>query len=342
MSSWHTQLGFQQYPLDPRSNPELVGVEEIEQQLVAFIEQGNLCLLSGPTGSGKTSMLHRITQDSSLSQFRFIYASADGIKGSQTIDEVFHQHKTVWERLTFAKLRNVVLLLDEAHIATRVMTESIKSKWGEVFDHPIIQSVVICQIESRLGSNFSGSFSDRLGQRVIHMPRLTTVQLKEVLYKRLQAKSENYAELFAKDAMEFLTFNANGSVRQLLEYTDAVFRMFAQFKEENPLLDYTYQITKEHVFNALQMSNLVIKEKQSSQSKYIFKKIEKTKHARDAVEFFEHHGALTSVQLAEKLDVDQKDAQKVIDALKAMDVLMDVDDETFVLTPHMKQELTRA
>jgi hypothetical protein len=348
MKQWHTQLGFSNYPLDPRSNPELVGVDDVEEHLKAYISQGNMCLLAGFTGSGKTSMLKKIAMDPDFADFKFIYISADGVKKDFDVSDAIEEHKTFWDRLRFTKPRNLVILLDECHMATRNLTESIKSKWNFLYPDgtKCIQSVVVCQISDKLSTNFSGSFADRLGGRILRMPRLTKTQLAEVLNLRLQSKDRTYADAFNKDAIDLLVTSADGSVRQLLEYTDAVFRTHASFGEENPLLQWDYKISKEVVFNALQTSGLQPKEKRSSKMTYLLKKIKKSKRYSKAVEMFEQFGTLSSVQLAEKLDTTKKNADSILRQLKKWDAIVisheDADHAYHVLSPRLQHELTKA
>ncbi|MFW5745961.1 MAG: AAA family ATPase [Nanoarchaeota archaeon] len=346
MEMWHEQLGFDTYPLDPRSNPELVGVQEVESRLKNYILQGNMCLLSGPTGSGKTSMLKRLSMDADLADFKFIYISADGVKHHFDVSDAIQSHKSFWERLTFSKPKNLVILLDECQLATRTLTESIKSKWNFVYPNgeKCIQSVIVCQIEHHLGTNFSGSFADRIGRRILRMPRLDPESLKEVLRIRLAQNDRNYVESFSDEALEFLVDNADRSVRQLLEYTDAVFRAHAAFEEDNPLVcDKKYHIPKEMVFNALQMSGIQLKAPKPSKS--AFKKIFNSRRYSKAIEMFEEFGTLSPVGLAEKLDTTKKNANSIIRQLKKWDAILlshEEDDQKFyVISPRLRHELTR-
>ena len=225
VKQWYQKLGFKKYPLDPRSNPNLVAVDHIEERLVNYIQQGNMCLLCGLTGSGKTSMLQRVMQSKGLKSFDFIYISADGIKKDKDIGDLVKDKMSILDRILFRKPKNLVILLDECQVASRILTESIKSKWNEVYDSgdKIVHSVVVSQIPSRLSSNFSGSFMDRLGKRVIRMKKLTANELKEVLKVRLQLKNKkNYIDKFDPKALDLLVKSCSGSVRQLLEYTDSI------------------------------------------------------------------------------------------------------------------------
>ena len=107
--AWFHKLGFKQFPLDPRSNPDLIGVEDIEQRLTNYIQQGNMCLLSGFTGSGKTSMLQRIQKNPELSEYRFVFISADGVKKGYLIDDAIKDARSIIEMLSFRKPKNLVI-----------------------------------------------------------------------------------------------------------------------------------------------------------------------------------------------------------------------------------------
>jgi len=285
--------------------------------------------------------------DPDLAHLKFIYISADGVKKDFDVSDAIEEHKSFWDRIRFTKPRNMVIMLDECHMATRNLTESIKSKWNFLYPdgEKFIQSVIVCQISNKLSTNFSGSFADRLGSRTLEMPRLSKDQLKQVLQNRLKMKSRDFADAFTKDAMDFLVTNADGSVRQLLEYTDAVFRAHTTF-DENPLLKWDYKIAKEMVFNALQMSGIIIKEKKSSKIQYLLKKIKKSKRYTKAIEMFEQFGTLSPVELAEKLDTSKNNSESILRQLKKWDaIVMSHEDDNakfYVLSPRLQHELTEA
>jgi len=337
IKQWYNKLGFSNYPLDPRSNPNLVGVENIENRLVSYILQGNMCLLCGHTGSGKTSMLKRLMLNKELKNFEFVYISADGIEKAKDIRSLINDKRSIITRL-FKKMKNIVILLDECQVASRILTESIKSRWNEEYPdgQKVIQSVIISQIDSNLKSNFSGSFMDRLGKRVIRMRKLTGKELEEVLNIRLKSKKYNYIKKFDKTALKFLIRSCGGSVRQLLEYTDVIFRELDRLDEKS-LINKRFKLKKDHVFTFLQKSGLVI------DHGIDFKKIRRNKKHMKALEMFEQFGAMDSVLLAEKLDKTKRVAETIIRKLEkegALIVSHTEDDKNFyVMTPRMKHEM---
>lgn len=337
MVQWFVKLGFEKYPLDPRSNPNLVGVESIENRLVSFIEQGNMCLLCGNTGSGKTSMLKRLMINPALSNYEFIYISADGVEKVKDIRALVNQNRSIIAKL-FKKMKNIVILLDECQVASRILTESIKSRWNEEYPNgeKVIQSVIVSQIDSRLKSNFSGSFMDRLGKRVVRMKKLTAIELTEVLERRLNNGSTNYISKFEPSALKFLVGNCGGSVRQLLEHTDTIFREIDRLDSAS-LVDEKFKITKEHVFTFLQENGLVVSAGKD------FKKIAKSKRFAKALEMFEQFGVMDAILLAEKLDKTKATATSIIRKLEKEGALMlshtDNNAKFYVMTPRMKLEM---
>ncbi|MFT4313126.1 MAG: hypothetical protein ACMXYA_01850 [Candidatus Woesearchaeota archaeon] len=344
---WFKELGFSRYPLDPRSNPNLVGVDDIQEQITQYIVQGNMCLLAGFTGSGKTSMLQRISRSKDVKDYRFIFISADGVKKNYDIDDAIKDSKSFIELITFKKPRKIVVLLDESHLANRILTESIKSKWNFVYPNGdrMIQSVIVSQIEPQLGTNFSGSFIDRLGKRIVQMKRLSVEELIAVLQLRLDNGTKNYIDIFTKDGLDFLTKSADGSVRQLLEYTDVVFRKICTFKPNPLVTDESFRIDKSIVFNILQEAGLAVYEKSALTKKGNFQKLLGIKRLKNAIDMFDQFGTLSAILLAEKLDVTKATAQKLLNELKKKDALVEShieDDETFyVLTPRLKHELVK-
>jgi len=343
---WHKELGFSQYPLDPRSNPNLIGVEKKEDELVQYILQGNMCLLCGFTGSGKTSMLERIQKNPKLRHCQFVFLSADGVDKQYQITDAIKNAQSLVDMLLFRKPKRIVVLLDESHLANRILTESIKSKWNFVYPdgEKMIQSVVVSQIEPQLGTNFSGSFIDRLGHRVVQMRRLRADELNQVLHQRLSTPKKKYIELFDSAGLDLLLKNADGSVRALLEYTDTIFRKLYEM-ETKPLKDPHFKITKEIVFNLLQDAGILIDDKSLKRQKGVFEKILENKRLKSAVEMFDQFGALSVVGLAEKMDITKKQSVRMVNNLITADALIEShkDDEYtyYVLTPRLKHELVR-
>lgn len=341
---WFQKLNFKQYPLDSRSNPDLVGVEDIEEKLLSYISQGNMCLLCGLTGTGKTSMIQRIMQRPELKGFETLYISADGVKKNKDIVDLVKEKMSILDKILFRKPKNLVIFLDECQLATRQLTESIKSKWNETYGSgdKVIHSVVVCQIDSRLQSNFSGSFMDRLGKRVLRMKKLKQPELKEILRRRLDNGKVNHIEKFNQDALDFLVRNCDGSVRQLLEYTDAIFREIDKV-DETSLKDASFKITKENVFTLLQSSGLVVPDKNAFKKKIHFKKVFSSERLKKAIEMFEEFGTMNTVLLAEKLDVPKARAQAAIRDLLKEDAIMvshtEDREKYYVMTPRMKHEL---
>lgn len=343
-NQWYNKLGFSKYPLDPRSNPNLIGVDDIESKLVSYIQQGNMCLLCGLTGSGKTSMLQKIMRNSALRGFEFFYVSADGIKKDKDISDLVKQKMSIFDRILFKKPKNIVILLDECQVASRILTESIKSKWNEVYKSgdKVIHSVVVSQIPSRLTSNFSGSFMDRLGKRVLKMKKLKPKYLKEVLRDRLMCGRVSHIKKFEPSALDFLVKCCSGSVRQLLEYADTVFREVDRL-DPTALTNKKFRISKENVFTFLQESGLIVDDKNHLGIRATFKKVFTTPRLNKAVEMFEEFGVMDTILLAEKLDVKYNSASRTVKDLLDEGAIMISHSENkkkfFVLTPRMKHEM---
>lgn len=346
--SWFKELGFRNYPLDPRSNPDLIGVEKQEEELLTYIGQGNMCLLCGFTGSGKTSMLRRIQRNPKTKRYTFVFISADGVDKQYQIDDAIKDSKSFVDMLLLRKPRRVVVLLDESHLANRILTESIKSKWNFVHKNgdKMIQSVIVSQIENKLGTNFSGSFIDRLGHRVVEMRRLEPEELVQVLRQRMHNGSRNWVDLFDEEGLEFLTKSADGSVRALLEYADVVYRKLFEM-EDKPLFKKGFKIDKAVVFNLLQTAGLNVYDSSKSHQKNKFTKLLANEKLREPVEIFEKLGSISAVNLAEKMDITKKESLELVQELLDHDALVeshkDDDGESYyVLTPKLRHELVKA
>jgi ribosomal protein S25 len=183
---------------------------------------------------------------------------------------------------------------------------------------------------------------DRLGKRIVRMKKLKPKDLVNVLEIRLKQGKKNVIDKFDKAALNFLVKNCGGSVRQLLEYTDTVFREIDNL-DSNALKNPNFTISKENVFTFLQDSGLVVDDVNEMRIKQSFKKVFSSKRLRKAVEMFEEFNILDAILLAEKLDVTHATAQRIIKDLEKEGAIMISHTENkkkfYVLTPRMKHEL---
>lgn len=260
--TWYKQLKFKVNPLDSRPNPNLIGLEDAEENLVNHILKGEICFLNGPTGSGKTSLLVRIQKK--LKDHKFIYLDADDLPPDFNLEEELKNKRNFFDRLTFKEFpsKQPILMIDEFQATDPNLILKARSKW-ESTDKRIIRSIVIAQIDKYL-HNASGSFKERLGKRMVSLDVLDSRGLKDMLKLRLYNKKTktNLIDKFTEDALNLLVKCADNNPRRILEYTDMIFDFhYTKFKHLNPILKgKDYQISHFVIEDILRENGVIVEQ----------------------------------------------------------------------------------
>ncbi len=255
--SWYTEFGFTGAPLDARPNPNLVALGAEEEQVINHIQKEELCFLNGLTGSGKTSMLQKI--QNRLTDHSFIYLDAQDLPESFNLEEELKKKRNFFDKIRMKQFpsKKPVLIIDEFQATDPRLILEAKTKW-DAPGKKKIRSIVIAQIDSHL-KNASGSFLDRLGNRIVTLKELDEEDMKDVLKQRLSTKKGNLLYKIAPDGIDLLTRVADGNIRRLLEYTDLVFDFHHRhFGKNNPFMKSdTYRVTFHGVKEILERSDIV-------------------------------------------------------------------------------------
>lgn len=338
---WFKKLGFNNNPLDVRSNPELVGVSDIEENLSQYIKQGQICMLSGFTGSGKTSMLDRLRLREDLSEYKFIFLSGDRLKPEHDLEHDMDRGRSFFEKLIMRKPRNYVVMLDESHEISRYVTETVKGFWNSKEDDEYgIHSVIISQIDDTIGTNFSGSFSDRLGNKHLRMRKLTNDELKQVMSLRLNNGSIDYSNNFDLDALNLIISSSGGSVRALLDILLHIFTYLDKF-DSNPILE-GKSLNKNQVFNILSAMGIKLVEQETSP----YEDILNSDRLQEAVKVIGSLGAVDTLLLAKSLKTKISNARNIIHILKKNNAIIfshkDKKRKYWVLAPRVRHEVIKS
>jgi len=334
---WYEKLGFTENPLDVRSNSNLVGVDDIEESLFNYIKSGQICMIYGFTGSGKTSMLERVKQKEDLQEYKFIFISGDRIKPEHDLEKDLDSGRNFFDKLIRRKPRNYVILLDESHELSRYVTETVKGLWNTKGDDDYgVHSVVISQIQPKLQTNFSGSFKDRVGNKSLRMKKLSRLQLKEVISNRLTINEIDYSKRFEHDALDLIISSSGGSVRSLLDMLSHVFLYLDKF-EENPLFGED-KINKNQVFNILSTMGIKMIDQEISP----FQEILSSEKMQETIVVMRDLGSFDTLKLATALKINKSNASKIIHTLRKNNAIIFSHKEgkhkNWVLSPRLRHE----
>ncbi|MGM5482400.1 MAG: AAA family ATPase [Nanobdellota archaeon] len=242
--TWYSEFGFKSNPLDVRPNPDLVGLEKQEKQLINHITKEEITFLNGLTGSGKSSLLLRIQKK--LKGHKFIYLDAQELPENFKIEDELKNKRSFFDRLALKNYprKKPVLIIDEFQATDPNIVLQARAGW----ENPVkrkIKSIVIAQISKRL-NNITQSFKERLGSRIIELKPLDEDEMTEILEKRLKVphKKINLTDKITEDALSFIVRCSGNNPRRMLEYIDELFEFHhRKFGDKNPLFTQDYKIS---------------------------------------------------------------------------------------------------
>jgi len=186
---WFEDLGFFDNPLglEPlRSDSETKFFDKEFEDLLYRVKAGSLVVLQGHKGTGKTQLLKGI-----IDNFRgkIIYVNASDVSKRLNIEDLLRKKYGFLKRLTGNTPKNRVLLLDDVNKLTRENCERIKF----YFDQGYIKSAVLTTHDYE-NAKISGSLKDRIGNRIVTVPKLNFKQTQEILKDKFSEYEEHINE----------------------------------------------------------------------------------------------------------------------------------------------------
>ncbi|MGC9132935.1 MAG: AAA family ATPase [Nanopusillaceae archaeon] len=186
---WWKKYGFIRNPLDIRPNEELVGVDDIIKKVKNAIRNGEIFLLYGPIGSGKTSLAFKIKKELS-DEYNIIYINGEYDKN---IDKKIEEG--LYIKFLFFKFRNklpLVLILDEFYS----FPEEVSKKLKYLYDNKIAYSIMLIQPSPQI-MNATPSFLNRLHEK-IEMKFPDEDGIIQLINKKLKGKIKFDSEYLRK------------------------------------------------------------------------------------------------------------------------------------------------
>ncbi len=178
---WWKKYGFSKNPLDIRPNEDLVGVDDIIKKVKDSIINGEIFLLYGPIGSGKTSLAFKIKRDLS-DRYNIIYINGE-YERDKDLEEIIEKNK--YNKFLFFKFENklpIVLILDEYYN----FPEDVSKKLKYLYDNRIVHSIMLIQPSPQI-MNATLSFLNRL-YRKIEMKFPPEDEILKLINKKLKGR----------------------------------------------------------------------------------------------------------------------------------------------------------
>ncbi|MBU2497236.1 MAG: ATP-binding protein, partial [Nanoarchaeota archaeon] len=205
----HKNPNLKENPFSIKANQYIIGLEKEKKLLIKYIKNGDISSLTGPLGAGKSSLLLWLKDN--LNPHKVFYIDATDIEKDFSIKEFLKKSRKGFDIFrTYPK--NTVVLLDESQDCDYELQKALKLHW----DHGHIKSIVISQINQL--ENFSDSFKDRIGKRVIKLGKLKKANAIDLINSRLRNK-----KLFDTKAIEKIIEVADYIPRKILEFCELVY-----------------------------------------------------------------------------------------------------------------------
>jgi Cdc6-like AAA superfamily ATPase len=205
---WYETFDFEENPFstDPRENHDkLIDMEDHIEEIFYRINSGSMLVVEGPEGSGKTSLL-MIAAKKFGGRKNVVYVDCEILDKNLNITHVLQERYGVVGRILNKKPKNMILLLDNVNYLSKKNTERIKY----YFDQNYIKSIVFTT-ERYSKANFSESLKDRIGKRVVKLPRLTQDKAIDIIMSRIDNK-----EMFNEQIIKKL-FKISKNLKELLQ-----------------------------------------------------------------------------------------------------------------------------
>ncbi len=205
---WYEKLDFDENPFstDPRENHDkLIEMDEIIEEMFYRIRSGSMLVIEGGPGSGKTTLL-MIAAKKFGGKRNVVYIDCKRLDKKLNITHVLENKYGLLGRLFNKKPKNMIVLMDNISSLSKLNTERLKY----YFDQNYIKSIIFtCEKYSKV--NFSESLRDRIGKRVVKIPKLSPEDAVDIVYARI-----GESELFNDKLIKKIFKMSKNSVKQML------------------------------------------------------------------------------------------------------------------------------
>lgn len=329
MDEWYEELDFEENPFS--TNPSdfvknIVGRDEIIDDLVYRVKAGTLVYVEGPVGSGKSSLLRML-----IRKFRgkgqVIYVNCEKFENDLNIEDLLVQRNGLIKGMLMKqKPKNMILLLDNVKELSFKNMERIKY----FFDENFLRTVVFTG-EGFDETGFSDSLVQRIEGRVVNLPDLETYQIVDLVRERVGDIK------FLSDEMVELVAEASGNnPRQVLKNLEEISEYVVGIDEDI--------VTEKHVREVLGLKSESKVEEKVEEPSVESEDIPKVEIIEADEEPAEEPAEKSDEESDEKVedsssedsDSEKKDETSVESEIK--DEIISVEVEESVLEPEVKEE----
>lgn len=232
---YRQHFGLTQHPFSNEIEPEdlfpAVAITELQVRLSHLIEMRGIGLITGDSGSGKTSGCRKVLAQLHSSLYRTLYVALStgnvmdlyktiswelGLPVERSRAALYRQIRSEVTRLVCEAKCQALLVIDEAHHLRPDVLEDLRLLTNYKMDSENRLCLLLLG-QSELRRRLSMAVHEALAQRIVvryHLPPLTRDELPDYLSHRLRLAGTEL-HLFEPDAQEALFQAAGGLPRKI-------------------------------------------------------------------------------------------------------------------------------
>ncbi len=207
---WYEELDYEENPFKDNEDTELIGYENVIDEVLYRIESGCMVCVEGKSGAGKTAVLKSV-----LNKFggngsgRVIYLNGQQLSNGLNIEKMLNKKAGLFKRLFGKKPKNMILLLDEVQNLSEKNCERIKY----YFDNSFVKSVVFTSSNFK-NANFTESLKERIS-KTVKLKDLTEDEAVDIIRSRL-----GNDELIPEEMIKEVFNRSNRNMKSFLKNCD--------------------------------------------------------------------------------------------------------------------------
>jgi len=198
---WYEEFDFDENPFMDNEDTELIGYEDLLDEINYRIASNNVLFIEGKEGRGKTALLRK-TIDKFKGSGKLVYLNGKKLDGSFNIEDVLKKKQGLFSG---KRPKNMILLMDEVQSLSKKNNERLKY----YYDQNYIKSIIFTS-DSLKSVNFTPSMVERVS-KVVKLNDLSEDEAVEAVQRRL-----NYKELINEDLIKKIWKHSKKNVKDFM------------------------------------------------------------------------------------------------------------------------------
>ena len=213
-TTWYQEFGFYNNPFSMKPGAysnDIYGQEDIIKDIIAKVANSNVLYVTGPYGTGKTSILKRIIQEFKGKK-RIIYYNCNQKEKSINFDDLLINAGGFFNRLFGIRKKNMILLLDEVQDLNKKDMHLLV----EYYKLGFFKSAILASKKDDI--ELSNELTETIGRNHYDLREITPEEAIKIVRKRIGPIG------FITDEMIVKIFKKNKNPRAFLKNCEDVCR----------------------------------------------------------------------------------------------------------------------